>query len=231
MDLCLLIPFTKRFARLSAEEFIEKYIVKKINPHEIILGDDFRFGQNREGTLELLKAAGQRQGFKVCIIKVVRKDRLRISSTVIRKLIAEGKLKKASQLLGRPISFGGRVVSGESRGEKLGFPTANIHTEEGVFVPQGVYFVKVKMGKETYYGIANIGVRPSFAKKNQKAVFEVHILDFHRNIYGRPIMIEILDKLRDERQFNSTRELIAQIQMDEQKARKYLRYHSPASNP
>ncbi len=219
---CVVIPFTKTFSRLSAQRFIQEYIVQNIQPQEIILGDDFRFGQNRQGDLGLLKAFAKRHGFRVRIIKAIQKDQRRISSSRIRALIARGKLLKARRLLGHCASLWGRVIKGDARGKRLGFPTANIQTDHAVFVPHGVYLVWVTIGKTRHQGIANIGLRPSFPKTKRNPTLEVHILDFHRGIYGQGVIVELIKKLRNERKFSSSKELVAQIERDEKRAREYF---------
>lgn len=222
VNVCVVIPFTRTFSQLSAQKFILEYVVKKIQPHEIILGGDFRFGQNRQGDLKLLKELGKRYGFRVHIIKAIQKDQRRISSSRIRELIVQGKLKKAYELLGHGICIGGRVIKGDARGKKLGFPTANIETDHDVLVPYGVYLVYVHIGKALHKGIANMGLRPSFPETKRKTILEVHILDFHKDIYGHHVFVEFIEKLRNERKFTSIRKLTAQIQMDGKRAREYF---------
>ena len=226
VDVCIVVRFTKKFSHLTPEQFIQNYLVQKIHPQEVFLGDDFRFGQNRSGDLDFFRAAARQYGFKVNIVSAVKFHKERISSTRIRKLIADGKLLAASRILGRRVSVLGKVVQGDSRGEKLGFPTANLECGCDPLIPPGVYLVYVILDKKIFKGIANIGFRPSFYKKREgKVLVEVHILDFNKNIYGREMIVEIIQKLRDEKKFLTQEALIAQIKADEIKARRYFQSH------
>ncbi len=224
VDVCMVIRFTKIFSKLSPEEFIQDYLIRKIHPREVFVGDDFRFGQNRSGDLNFFQAAARRYGFKVNIVSAVKEKSAAISSTRIRKLIAAGNIRAASRLMGRLVSVLGTVIKGEARGKDLGFPTANIDPDCDFLPPCGVYLVYANVYDQRLKGIANIGIRPSFDHqgKNGKIVFEVHILDFNKNIYGQEIIIEFIKRLRDEIKFPSQKELIGQIKMDERKARRYF---------
>jgi len=226
VDVCMVIRFTKKFSHLTPEQFIQDYLVKRIHPQEVFLGDDFRFGQNRSGDLDFFQEAARQYGFKVNIFSAVKSHKERISSTRIRKLITDGEILAASRLLGRRVSVLGKVIKGDSRGGKLGFPTANLECACDPFIPPGVYLVYVTLDKKIFKGIANIGFRPSFYKKAGKALLEVHILDFNKNIYGREMIVEIIRKLRDEKKFLTQEALIAQIKADEIKARKYFQTQS-----
>lgn len=221
VDICIVIPFNKRFAHLTPEKFIKRYLCEKIKPKEVIVGDDFRFGQNREGTLDYFRSAGKRYGFEVDTIHVKRGGKKTVSSSRIRKFIAAGKLREASHLLDRPVSILGRVVHGDARGKTLGYPTANINPYNVILLPPGVYLVNIRFKRRTYHGIANIGQRPSFKKKG-KVNIEVFIFDFKKDLYGKEIVIEFMKRLRDEQQFPSKTALIKQIRIDEQKARKWF---------
>lgn len=231
VDVCLIVRFTKKFSRLTPQQFIQDYLVERIHPQEVFLGDDFRFGQNRSGDLEFFQEASRRYGFKVHIISAVKSHEERISSTRIRQLISSGKFLAASRLLGRRVSVFGKVIKGDSRGEKLGFPTANLAGGGDPLIPPGVYLVYVILDKKMFQGIANIGFRPSFYTKKGKVLFEVHILDFHENIYGREMIVEIIQKLREEKEFSTREELIAQIKTDEIKARTYFQKNFPPQTP
>ena len=136
--------------------------------------------------------------------------------------MAEGKLNEAAGLLGRALSVSGAVVKGSQRGKSLGFPTANIAYEADILPPQGVYVVRVLLGKKKYPAMANIGTRPSFEKQISKLHLEVHILDFSKNIYGKHVEVEFLKKIRNEKKFSNPQQLIRQIQKDESLARKYF---------
>ena len=226
IDATLVVPFTKQFSYLTPEQFIERYIVNAIKAKVVIVGDDFRFGQNRSGTLDLFEEAGKKYGFEVIGRHQVKRNKKVISSTLIRQWITEGKFAKAARLLGRPFSLFGKVVHSDGRGKKLGFPTANIHLTEEVIPPLGVYLVNVFLegrgGVQKYHGLANVGRRPSF-HKNGPVSLEVYILDFNKNIYGKEIYVEFLKKIRDEKRFASPKNLIQQIRRDQQKATAFFK--------
>ena len=222
IDFCIIIHFTKRFSRLSPEQFIKQYLNDKIKPKEINVGDDFRFGQNRSGDLELFKKEGRRLGFRVNIIPSVSLAGEKISSTRIRELIATGHLQHAARLLGRLVSILGKVEKGDSRGKRLGFPTANIYPTQEILPPLGVYVVNVVLDKRHYAGMANVGLRPSFKKNNNRANIEVYILDFNKGIYGKEIVVEFIKKIREEKEFLSQDALVNQLKKDEKKARRLL---------
>ena len=225
-DVCLVVRFTRRFARLSPEQFVGRYLRRKIGPEEIFVGDDFRFGHDRAGGLKELREAGRRYGFKVNIVKSVLRQGRNISSTLIRRYIQKGELRKAAGFLGHPVSVSGRVIRGASRGKKLGYPTANIKPISEIIPPPGVYLVRVLLDKKTYPGMANIGYQPSFRKKDSRQEkhlhVEVHILDFRGEIYKKEVTLEILKKIRDEKKFPSSEQLAAQLRRDERRARRFF---------
>ena len=221
VDVCVVVHFTKRLARLTPEKFIQRYLVDKIKAKEVVVGDDFRFGQDRQGTLDFFHEAAGMHGFSVHAVSTRRGGKKTISSSVIRQLIAEGDLSQAAKLLGRPVSLLGRVVHGDSRGTTLGYPTANINPTNEVLPPSGVYLVGVRVNNCLYRAIANVGRRPSF-KRISRVNVEVHLFDFHKNLYGKEIVVEFIQWLRDEKNFQSQENLIEQIKKDEQKAKNYF---------
>ncbi len=221
VDAVVVVRFTKAFSHLSPQQFISRYLVRPFLPSEIIVGDDFRFGQNRAGTISVFKDAGQKYTFKVVSVKTGKKGYKKFSSTVARDAIAVGNLKKASAILGRPVSLLGTVVRGDQRGKTFGYPTANIIPAREILPPQGVYCVRILLARQSFFGIANVGVRPSFHKEDRLNV-EVHIFDFKKNIYGKVIRVEFLHKVRNEMYFPSIKDLVAQIKRDEAFARKWF---------
>ncbi|MCK5215794.1 MAG: bifunctional riboflavin kinase/FAD synthetase [Candidatus Omnitrophica bacterium] len=221
IKVCWVVRFTKRFAQLSQEQFIKKYLKNKIHPLEVVVGDDFRFGQNRSGSLDDFIAKGKEMGFTVKHLSVYCGHAKTVSSTRIRQLITEGEIGQVAKLLDRPLAIYGNVIRGDRRGKTLGYPTANINPAREIILPSGVFLVKVKLQNKIYNGLANIGRRPSF-KRSNKVNIEVHILGFHKKIYGQEIVIEIIKKLRDEKKFSSKDDLIKQIRKDEKKARSYF---------
>ncbi len=225
VDVVIVVRFTKMFSRLTPQQFISRYLLKSFVPREVIVGDDFRFGQNRTGTIDIFENAGQKFGFKVFSVKTQQHGHKKFSSTIARDFIAVGNLKKAAQILGRPVALLGTVVQGDRRGKSLGYPTANIIPSGEILPSQGVYCVRVSYGQRFFYGMANVGVRPSFHKEDHLNV-EVHIFDFNKNIYGKEICVEFLHKIRSELYFPSSKDLVSQIKQDEAFARKWFSRHA-----
>ncbi len=205
--------FNQEFASLRAEEFIKNILLDKLKVNTVVVGDDFRFAHKNEGNVEILKEMGELHDFKTKIISQLHASDDRISSTRIRNLLKKGKLKKALGLLGRPYQMCGEVVHGKKIGRKLGFPTANIKLETNYALPpEGVYAAKVKFDGKEYVASANLGYNPTF--NNENISFEVYILDFEGDIYGKRICVDIIEFLRDEENFNNKEELIEQMNKD-----------------
>ncbi|HLD69593.1 MAG TPA: riboflavin biosynthesis protein RibF, partial [Candidatus Omnitrophota bacterium] len=223
VDVCLVIRFTKRFSQLSPERFIKQYLVERLMPKEIFVGYDFRFGKDREGNLALFSQLAKKFGFKVNIVKAVKTHHEVISSTRIRNLIREGHLKKASELLGRLVSVVGVVQPGDKRGKGLGFPTANIYPTNETLPPAGVYAVYVVIDGQRCKGMANIGYRPSFQSHPNQINLEVNIFNFRQNIYGKEIIVEFVEKIRDEKVFYTKESLVRQLESDEKKIRRIFK--------
>jgi riboflavin kinase/FMN adenylyltransferase len=221
VDCTVVHPFSKKFSHLSPKAFIQKYLYRYLNPEIVFVGDDFRFGQNRSGSIEDFVKAGNEYGFDVSHIRPVEGDHEKISSSHIRSLILEGHLDKANFFLGRPVSIMGQVIKGDARGKSLGFPTANLLPQNEIIPPAGVYAIKVLYKNKTYHGAANIGTRPSF-KRDGKTFLEAHIFNFNKTIYGDLIIIEFIKKIRNEKKFDSKEELILQIKKDVIKAKHIL---------
>jgi riboflavin kinase/FMN adenylyltransferase len=226
---CIVVPFTKQFSRLTPQKFIERCLVKYVQPKEIFVGDDFRFGRNRGGTLNGFQAAGQNHGFKVNVVSVVKGGRKKIGSSAIRRLIIQGKLRAASKLLGRNFAIMGRVVKGDGRGKRLGFPTANIHIGRELVPPLGVYAVKVRVGARIFHGMANVGRRPSFCGPYGDVNVEAHLFGFKGTLYRKEIIVEFIKKIRNEKTFASPDQLTARLQNDKRKAQPILREISAVS--
>jgi len=186
------------------------------------VGEDFALGHAREGDVEALQALGQELGFTVRIIEPLTWQGQIISSTRIRSLLLKGKVRQAAQLLGRYPSLAGEVVRGSQRGHCLGFPTANLEVRQERVVPaDGIYAIYAGLGEERHQGVANVGVRPSFEAGGQRIV-EVHILDFEEAIYGCDLVVEFVERLREERRYADVEELKAQIERDIAQTRRIL---------
>ncbi len=215
VDLVFVIRFNKSFARINPLHFIEKVLVAQMGVKSVYVGGNFRFGKDRSGDINLFKKLSQKYDYHMHAVKILKQSGEVISSGRLRQLIPQGRLKESSQLLGRPVSILGKVIRGSSRGKSLGYPTANVQYACDVLPPCGVYAVKVVLGKKVLYGMANLGIRPSFKEKDPKLNLEVHIFDFNRNLYGQIILVEFLKKIRNEIKFFSKEDLISQINKDE----------------
>jgi len=215
----VIINFTKEFAKTSYEKFVEEILVGKFNLGIFVIGHDHKFGKDREGDEIKLKELAQKYNFDVEIVEPILIDNEIISSTKIRECLRSGDIKKANNFISREYAFSGKVVHGATRGRLLGFPTANIlPMDENKLIPQnGVYAVRCSMDSEEYFGVMNIGFRPTFEIGNN-LVIEVHIFNFNQEIYDREITISFIDRLRDEKKFFSKEELIYQIERDKKKA-------------
>lgn len=216
MHATLAIPFDLALAGQSAEAFIER-LAKSCQLASIHVGVDWAFGKGRHGNLELLKELGSQHGFSVYGETAVLEKEERISSTAIRLAVSQGKLDRAATLLGRPYSLFGKVVQGDQIGRTLGFPTANLAIETEALPPYGVYVVRTAEGP----GVANLGVRPTIGGELARR-FEVHLLDWEGDLYGKTLEAEFLHQIRPEMRFEGLPELQAQIAQDLSEARNWL---------
>lgn len=221
LDIMAILPFDQTMAQTPARDFIDQ-VRRHLHMVELWVGADFALGRDREGDVETLRALGQDMGFIVRIIEPLTWQGQIISSTRIRSLILKGKVRQAAQLLGRYPSLAGEVVRGSHRGHCLGFPTANLEVRKERVIPaDGIYAVYVRLGEERHQGVANVGVRPSFEIGGERIV-EVHILDFNEDIYGCDLVVEFVERLREERRYADVAELKAQIERDIAQARHIL---------
>ena len=214
IDYIIAVPFTQTFANMSANAFIQDWLIKKLSAKYIVIGDDFQFGRDRKGDINLLQQYTQNNQFSVESMQTFVWNNLRISSTAVREALFNSDFELARCLLGRDYAIQGRVVHGNALARQLGFPTANIHLNRKKPALQGVYFVKVKncCSNQYYHGIANIGIRPTIEGK--KAILEVNLFDFSGDIYGQYLDVTFVCKLRDEKKFDSLADLKQQISQD-----------------
>lgn len=228
IDKCIVFNFTKRFAGIPADGFLKNILLKKLDAGWIVVGEDFCFGSLRAGDAKFLEQKSEKFGIIVKEIKTLRYKGVPVSSSLIRRLIQEGRLSFAGKLLGRPVTILGNVVRGSQRGRLIGFPTANINPHHEVVPPSGVYAVWVKVAGKKHAGVLNIGRRPTFYGSNirdgstaidEEPTIEVYIFDFSKKIYGRVVEVEFIKKLRNERRFKKTEDLIKQIKKDVREAR------------
>ncbi|OIQ37536.1 MAG: riboflavin biosynthesis protein RibF [Bacteroidetes bacterium MedPE-SWsnd-G1] len=222
LDELIIHPFDKEFSRLTAFEFVRDVLVNKLNISKLIIGYDHHFGKNREGNFEQLKEYGEMFDFELEEIPAQNLNDIAISSTKIRTAISEGKIIKANKFLGYNFNLTGIVSKGENLGTSLGFPTANIKIAEHYkIIPKtGVYVVKSTIENKEYFGMMNIGNRPTVNGKHQ--TIEVHFFKLNTNLYGKEITVELLEFLRDEEKFDSLDSLKEQLQIDKSKSTEFI---------
>lgn len=213
----LILDFTKDFSQLNFKEFVVKYLVDKIGMSEMVIGYDHHFGKNREGNAKTLNEIGKEYHFKVTQVSPFSIDDTSVSSTKIRRALQEGNIQRTNLLLGNKFELSGKVARGIKRGTEIGFPTANINVnnKHKIVPKRGVYFVEVTVRGKKYFGMMNIGYRPTFNSTNEMTL-EVHIFYFNEVIYDEEITIRFIDRIRDEKKFGSVRELIEQLSNDRQ---------------
>ena len=222
LDYLIIHPFDKAFSKTTALEFVKEILVNTFNISKLIIGYDHHFGKNREGNIEQLTKYSHLYDFIVEEIPAQDIDDVSVSSTKIRRALANGNLKTANNYLGYNFMLNGFVVNGKKIGGTIGYPTANIDIKEDYkLIPKvGVYVVKSLIENKTVYGMMNIGNRPTVNGKHQ--TIEVHFFDFERDLYGKNLKIELIYFLRDEHKFNSLDSLILQLKEDEQTSRNYI---------
>ncbi len=203
---------------LSPEEFV--HFLKSFGVVELVVGDDFRFGKGGSGDVETLRVISAELGMNISVVEEVRCKGERVSSSRIRKLVMEGKMEEARELLGRPYTISGKVYRDRGLGRKLGFPTANLDRGfERLVVPRsGVYFSRVKVHGDVYFGVTNIGIRPTIGGEDV-IKYETHVLDFDEDIYGFYMEVELLKYMREEKKFSSMEELKEAIAEDVEMAK------------
>lgn len=217
------IPFTKEFSQISSQEFITKILVETIGTKKLVIGYDHRFGKNREGSFEQLKINAPTYGFDVEEIPKQEVDHVGVSSTRIRKALAEGDIDTSNHFLGRPYSLSGRVVKGDKLGRVLGFPTANIDLDshDKLIPAEGIYVVKVAHEKQHYGGMLYIGTRPTV--NGSRRSIEVNIFEFEKDIYGETLQISFLKLLRRDSKFKDLESLKIQLQIDKDSSLQVLK--------
>jgi len=221
VDLLVILGFTKTFATMSAEDFARIVLQENLDAKEVLVGFNYRFGRNREGDVARLREFGARMGFEVVEIPEVSVENEIVSSTKIRDLLRAGDVSHAARLLGRSYAVTGTVVEGDKRGRTLGFPTANLDPKHEILPYPGVYAANVFVERDQLNGIVNVGYRPTFDKHD--LCCEVHIFNFDKDIYGKEITVFFIEKIRNEKRFNSVEALVNQIGRDIKQAGEILR--------
>lgn len=214
IDACVLLAFSPELARMSPEEFSREVLVARIGIRGLLMGFDSRLGRGGEGDLNRMQKLGKELGFKVRQFGPVQVDGLPVSSTRIRELILAGKLDLAERMLGRPVTVLGTVVRGEGRGRDLGFPTANLDLHHEARPPTGVYAATAIVNETEMPALVNIGTRPTFHPADAVEILEVHIPGFNGELYERDIEVIFLAKIREEREFSSTQQLVERMKRD-----------------
>ena len=212
------VRFTPELSRWDPETFVRAVLVEWLHVAEVWVGANFLFGHDRAGNFSLLRALGARYGFRAEKIDPVRYKDFVVSSTRIRRLIGEGRVDEAGALLGHPYTIEGLVEQGDQRGRQIGFPTANLATENELLPPHGVYATMVRLDGVIYPAVTNVGVRPTFGG-DPRTVVETHLIDMNRDLYGQQLRLGFILRIRDERRFDHVDQLTAQIAADVQKAR------------
>ncbi len=221
VDLVQVLPFTSHLASLSPYQFLHK-LKQSLNFEQIIIGEDFVFGQGRTGNARLLHQIENDFGYKLVAVPFLKLRGEKISSSLLRQWLGKGEIEKVTQVMGRYPTILGKVIEGDGRGKSLGYPTANLKTHPQKLLPSpGVYAGKVKLINMTYRALINVGGRPTF--KDFSLGIEVHILDFSKEIYSQSMRVELISRIRDIQIFPSSLELISRLEEDEREAKKVVR--------
>jgi riboflavin kinase/FMN adenylyltransferase len=228
LDGALILPFTKDFAAVEANAFVQDILIDTLGISHAVTGYDFHFGRARQGTPDYLRAAGAEHGFGVTIVQREEDENADvISSSRIRDNLATGDMAEANALLGYRWFFESQVQHGDKRGRDLGYPTANLRMPEDCPLLQGIYAVKVRVGDDWYGGVASYGRRPTF--DNGAALFEVYLFDFKGDLYGKTLRVHVVSYLRGEAKFDSADALVTQMDRDSEEARAALASLQPLS--
>lgn len=222
VDIVITHPFNHAVAAISARDFLTK-LKNHLGFTQFWVGYDFAMGHNREGDIPRLRELGREMGYALHVVEPITFEGKTISSSQIRRLIAEGNVDEARDLLGRPYQLTGTVVEGAKRGRTIGIPTANLAADERrAFPARGVYACRAWVNQTPINAVTNIGLRPTFENGTVQASVEAHLLDFSGDLYGQELTLEFFARLRDEQKFSGIDALVAQIQQDIEAARKIL---------
>ncbi len=223
LDHLIVHPFTHQFSRLTALEFVRDILVNKLRAKKIIIGYDHRFGRNRTADINTLRDFGNRYDFEVEEITRQEIEDVAVSSTKIRKALTEGKVEKANNYLQHPFTLTGTVVRGKGLGKDFGYPTANLHIEEEYkLIPgNGVYVVRANIDEIPYFGMMNIGTNPTVG--GTEVTLETYFFLLDKDLYGKTLQIEMLTRIRDEKNFDTVEALKIAMKQDEAFCEKYIR--------
>jgi riboflavin kinase / FMN adenylyltransferase len=217
--------FGAGYRRIAADAFIRRILVHGLCARHIVVGDDFRFARQREGTLDMLQRASRVLGYTIEQVPSVIVDRIRVSSTAVREALWSGDLQRATALLGRPYRMSGKVVRGDKLGRSLGYPTANVDLRRRQSAVMGIFAVRVAgLPGGPQDAVASVGDRPTFG--GTKPILEVHIFDFDADIYGQYIHVDFIARLRGQEKYDRVEDLVAQMHRDADNARSILAAHA-----
>jgi riboflavin kinase / FMN adenylyltransferase len=219
----VVVPFTREFSRLTAQEYIEHFIVDIFHPHSIIIGYDHRFGHDRKGDLQLMEQYAALHQYELIEIPAQLIDEAAVSSTKIRQALNEGRVEDANHMLGRNYSLCGKVIHGNKLGRTLGYPTANLHPlePEQIIPAIGIYAIQAAHNRERFNGMLSIGYNPTVTDKRELRI-EANLFDFDRDIYGDELELFFLKKIRDEQKFDSLEALKEQLHRDKEETIKII---------
>ncbi len=215
VDHYIVEPFSRSLSELHRDEFLFDWVLKPLNPTSLVVGYDFNFGSNREGNTSYLQSKAKELNLDLHVIPPYKIDNEIVSSSIIRKLIADAQIKKANDFLGRAFYLQGVVEKGAERGRQIGFPTANIYSPAETYPAKGVYVCNVYHDGAKYIGVTNVGNNPTFQEVTKRPIqVEAHILDFDKFIYGEDLRVEFVEYIRGEKRFSGVAELVDQIKKD-----------------
>lgn len=222
LDWLCLEEFDEAFSRMSAETFVERVLLEKLHARLVAVGFNYRFGYLGKGDTELLRRMGDRNGFRVIVVPPVRVNAEIVSSTLIRSYIQKGNMERVFQLLGRHFSIPGRVADGQRIGRELGFPTANLYPDPDMVIPAfGVYITRTLVGQTWHDSVTSIGLAPTVRDDGSFSI-ESHLLGYRGDLYGQPIEVSFISRIRGEKKFDSREALMKQIENDIAKTRRYF---------
>lgn len=221
VDLVWMMRFNQRLASMPAREFVQRFLVQALCAKSVVTGEDFRFGNRREGDIALLRQLGEEFGFEPHVVEPVTADGAQVSSSAIRQALADEDMGRARELLGRPFTMRGRIFRGPQLGRKLGYPTANIKLLARPSPLAGIFAVRARIEEGPWMdGVSSLGIRPAIG--GTEFLLEVHLFDFDDEVYGRRMETEFIEKIRDEADFPSLDDLVVQMRKDEANARAIL---------
>jgi riboflavin kinase / FMN adenylyltransferase len=220
IDGVIVINFDRAFSLLGPREFVHDYLLGRIGARDVVVGHSVGFGHNRAGNASVMVELGREFGFDTIVVGPVKVGGIEVSSSKVRELIQAGDLRAAARLLGRCHFLRGTVVKGRERGRTIGFPTANAQSDTQCIPPDGVYATRVLLADGAFDSITNIGMRPTFGETAR--TIEAHIFNFDRDLYGQRIALEVVERVRGERKFDSAEALSKQIALDIRKVREIL---------